>query len=83
MRDISRRHNPVLRGWVAYYGRFYPSALYPIFRHFNKTLVAWAMRKYRRLQGHKARASRFLESVVAKQPHLLVHWQLGTVGAFA
>ena len=45
LRDISRLHNPVLRGWVAYYGRFYPSALYPVFRHFNKTLVAWAMRE--------------------------------------
>jgi RNA-directed DNA polymerase len=68
---------------VAYYGKFYPSALYPVFRHFNKTLVAWAMRKYRRLKGHKTRASRFLEEGAAKQPHLFVHWQRGTVGAFA
>ena len=83
LRDISRLHNPVLRGWVAYYGKFCPSALYPVFRHFNRTLVAWAMRKYRRLKGHKTRASRFLEEVAAKQPHLFVHWQRGTVGAFA
>jgi hypothetical protein len=26
------------------YGRYYPSALYPVFRHVNRTLVAWAMR---------------------------------------
>lgn len=83
LRDISRLHNPVLRGWVAYYGKFYPSALNPIFRHFNKTLVAWAMRKYRRLKGHKTRTSRFLEGVAVKQPYLFVHWQRGTVGAFA
>lgn len=83
LQDISRLHNPVLRGWVAYYGKFYPSALYPIFRHFNKTLVAWAMRKYRRLKRHKTRASLFLENVAEKQPHLFVHWQKGTVGAFA
>lgn len=83
LRDISRLHNPVVRGWVAYYGRFYPSALYPVFRHINKTLVAWAMRKYRRLKGHKTRASRFLEEVAVKQPYLFVHWQRGMVGAFA
>jgi len=83
LRDISRLHNPVLRGWVAYYGKFYPSALNPVFRHFNKTLVAWAMRKYRRLKGHKTRTSRFLEGVAVKQPYLFVHWQRGTVGAFA
>ena len=83
LRDISRLHNPVLRGWIAYYGRFCPSALYPVFRHFNRTLVAWAMRKYRRLKGHKTRASLFLETIAKKQPHLFVHWQRGTVGAFA
>ena len=83
LRDISRLHNPILRGWVAYYGKFYPSALYPIFRHFNQTLVAWAMRKYRRLKGHKTRACIFLENTAKKQPRLFVHWQRGTVGAFA
>jgi len=83
LQDISRLHNPVLRGWMAYYGKFCPSAMYPVFRHFNMTLVAWAMRKYRRLKGHKMRASLFLEQVAEKQPHLFVHWQNGTVGAFA
>ena len=83
LRDIARLYNPVLRGWIAYYGRFYPSALYPVFRHFNKTLVAWAMRKYRRLKGHKTRASRFLEGIAERQPLLFAHWRQGTVGAFA
>ncbi|SEI03225.1 Group II intron, maturase-specific domain [Rhizobium tibeticum] len=75
LQDISRLFNPVLRGWVAYYGRFYPSATYPVFRHVNQTLIAWAMRKYRRLKRHKTRASPFLETVPEKQPRLFVHWQ--------
>ena len=83
LRDISRLHNPVLRGWVAYYGKFYPSAMYPVFRHFNMTLVAWAMRKFKRLRGHKTRASLLLERIAERQPHLFVHWQRGTVGGFA
>ena len=70
--------------WVFINARwYYPSALYPVFRHFNRTLVAWAMRNYRRLKGHKTRASLFLENIAKKQPHLFVHWQRGTVGAFA
>lgn len=81
--DIARLHNPVLRGWLAYYGQFCRSAMYPVFRHFNKTLVAWAMKKYRRLKGHKIRASRFLEQLSEKQSYLFVHWQKGMVGAFA
>jgi len=58
-------HNPVLRGWIAYYGRFYPSAPYPVLKHFDKTLVAWAMRNFKRLKGHKTRACRFLEDIAA------------------
>jgi len=83
LEDISRLYNPVLRGWLEYYGRFSPSAMYPVLRHFNMTLVAWAMRKYRRLKGHKTRASLFLEGIAERQPHLFVHWQRGMVGAFA
>jgi RNA-directed DNA polymerase len=81
--DIARYHNPLLRGWLEYYGRYYPSAMYPVLRHFNQTLIAWAMRKYRRLQGHKVRASRFMEGIAKRPPHLFVHWQRGMVGAFA
>jgi RNA-directed DNA polymerase len=81
--DIARLHNPILRGWLAYYGRFCRSAMYPVFRHFNKTLVAWAMRKYKRLKGHTIRASRFLEQLSETRSYLFVHWQRGMVGAFA
>ena len=59
-KEIARMYNPVLRGWLSYYGRFSPSAMYPVLRHFNKTLVAWAMRKFRRLKGHKTRACIFI-----------------------
>lgn len=83
LRDIARLFNPILRGWVAYYGRYYPSALYPVYRHVNQTLVAWAMRKYRRLKRHKTRTMRLLEKVAENQPALFVHWRNETVGAFA
>lgn len=81
--DISMFYNPILRGWLTYYGHFYKSAMYPVFRHFNKTLVSWAMRKYKKLKGHKIRACRFLENIAKKEPHLFVHWQKGMVGAFS
>jgi RNA-directed DNA polymerase len=83
LEDISRLYNPVLRGWMAYYGTYSLSALSPMFRHFNKTLVAWAMRKYKRLKGHRIRAGLFLENISEKQPHLFVHWQKGMKCAFA
>lgn len=81
--DIARLHNPVLRGWLGYYGRFCRSAMYPVLRHFNMTLVAWAMKKFKRLRGHKIRASCFLKDIAEKQPYLFVHWKQGMVGEFA
>ncbi|MDA8306092.1 MAG: hypothetical protein M0Z81_04605 [Deltaproteobacteria bacterium] len=46
--QIARMFNPVLRGWLNYYGRFHPTAMAPVLRHFDLTLIAWAMRKYAR-----------------------------------
>jgi len=40
LQDIARQLNPLLRGWIAYYGRYAPSALYPLLRYVNQTLVA-------------------------------------------
>jgi RNA-directed DNA polymerase len=81
--DIARELNPVLRGWIEYYGRYSPSALRPVFRQVNKTLVTWAMRKYKRLAGHKTRAGLLLESIAEKNPRLFAHWRKDAVGAFA
>ena len=80
--EIARMFNPVLRGWLNYYGRFYPSAMNPILRHFDLTLIAWAMRKYKKLQGHKTRAGNLLAGVAKREPHLFVHWKR-TLGVFA
>ena len=52
--DLALMFNRQLQGWINYFGRFYKSMLYPVFRHFNDMLVRWAMRKYKRLRRHKA-----------------------------
>ena len=80
--DISRWYNPKLQGWLNYYGKYSRSALYPVWRHFNKTLVAWARKKYKSLQGHKTKAGRFIERISKEQPNLFVHWRAGMQGAF-
>jgi group II intron reverse transcriptase/maturase len=54
--DLARMWNPVIRGWIQYYGRYYRSALNPVFRHLNVYLVRWAGRKYKRLSRHRQRA---------------------------
>ena len=74
--DLARMWNAVLRGWIQYFGRFYRSALYPIFRHFNELLTRWAMRKYKRLRRHRRRAEHWLGGVARREPRLFAHWHL-------
>ena len=81
--DIARRLNPLLRGWIEYYGRYAPSALYPLLRYVNQTLLAWMMRKFKRFAAHKIRAGRFLERLARENADLFVHWRLGMTGTFA
>nr|NGY94592.1 putative protein YkfC [Neochlamydia sp. AcF84] len=83
LKDIAKMYNPIIRGWLEYYGRYRPAALYQICRHFNKSLITWAMRKYKRLAGRKTRAITFMEKIVMRNPGLFVHWKRGMIGAFA
>ena len=77
LEDLSRIFGPVIRGWINYYGSFYKSVLYKTLRHLNRTLVRWAIRKYKRLRGHRRRAEYWLGRIARKQPQLFPHWQMG------
>jgi len=79
--ELARMINPVLRGWINYYGHFRKSALYRTFQHLNNILVRWASRKYKRLRGRKRRAFTWLLGVKQRQPILFAHWQLSQVKA--
>ncbi|EON90537.1 reverse transcriptase/retron type [Marinobacter lipolyticus SM19] len=41
--------------------------MYPVLRHFNRTLVAWAMKKFKCLKGRKMRASQLLKTLAPNQ----------------
>ena len=76
LEDLAKMFNPVLRGWINYYGSFYRSALYAVFRPLGRALIKWAMRKYRRFKGHQRRAGRWLERVAERAPMLFAHWHM-------
>ncbi len=69
--------NPILQGWNAYYGRFYPSALRQLWRNFNRYLVQWVRRKSKKLSRHWQRAKQSLDRYARAHPQLFVHWKLG------
>jgi RNA-directed DNA polymerase len=74
--DLARMWNPVIRGWIQYYGRYYRSALNPVFRHLNVYLVRWARRRYKRLSRHRRRAEYWLGQIAVRDPRLFAHWHM-------
>lgn len=82
LEKIAELYNPKLRGWTTYYGRYYPSAMYEIYRHFNKALIAWAMRKFKPLRRRKIKAGQLIERIAKTDPHLFYHWSIGMPGVF-
>lgn len=49
--DIASWINPVVRGWMTFYGRFYKTALHGPLQRINPSLVRWAKRKYKGLRS--------------------------------
>jgi RNA-directed DNA polymerase len=74
--DLARMFNAHIRGWINYYGRFYPSALYPTLRRLDVFLARWADRKFKSLRRHKTRAIHWLQRIARRQTGLFAHWAL-------
>lgn len=75
--DLSRMFNPIIRGWLQYYGRYYRSALYPLMRQLDRSLARWAYRKYKKLRGHLRRATHWIARISRRDSKLFAHWQMG------
>ncbi|MBW1940959.1 MAG: group II intron reverse transcriptase/maturase [Deltaproteobacteria bacterium] len=75
--DLGNMFRSRIRGWLNYYCKFYPSGFNSVARHLNWVLVRWAMRKFKRLRGHKTRSRLWLSGIAKRQPWLFPHWQAG------
>jgi len=79
--DLARMFNPVIQGWINYYGRFYKSALYPTLRYLDRRLAQWATAKYKRLRRHRRRADHWLRRIAQAKTGLFAHWRLLSAAA--
>jgi len=74
--ELAQQYNPVARGWWNYYGAFYRTAMYELFRYVDEKLVRWAKRKYKKLSRHKRRSKKWLCRVKNRSPRLFFHWRI-------
>lgn len=72
--EIARAINPVIRGWMQYYGAFYKTALYPLLCRINAYLVRWMRKKYKRLRPFK-KAHEAWKRVTSQNPACFAHWR--------
>ena len=80
--DLGRMFYSTINGWINYYGRYYKSALYPVFQHLNRLVVWWAMRKYKKLRGHQRKATHWLGRIAVREAYRFPHWKrLGVLPA--
>ena len=77
LEDFARLVDPVVRGWMNYYGRFYRSKCVQILRHLNDALVGWACWKFKRFRRRERAATHWLGVIAQRDPKLFVLWQLG------
>jgi RNA-directed DNA polymerase len=83
LEQIASFFNPIIRGWIEYYGKYGKAGLAPVLRHINLTLMAWLMRKHKKLYGRKSVAARIMLETAKKRPDLFAHWKQGMQGVFA
>jgi RNA-directed DNA polymerase len=75
LKQIAEFINPVLRGWISYYGKFYRSAMRAIGRYINDELARWLARKHLKLRLTRSAVYNWLGRIYKSSPRLFVHWE--------
>jgi RNA-directed DNA polymerase len=73
--ELARQMNPVVRGWLQYYGAFYRTALFPLVRRINAYLMRWIRKKYRRFRRFD-KAHMCWKRIIRQHPRLFAQWAL-------
>jgi group II intron reverse transcriptase/maturase len=72
--DVARDINPIVRGWMNYYGAFNRSAMYPVLQRINAYMIRWIRNKYKRLRAKK-KAYRCWQGIVQRFPRMFAQWK--------
>jgi group II intron reverse transcriptase/maturase len=72
--ELARAINPIVRGWMQYYGAFYRSVIHPLLSRINAYLVRWIRKKYQRLRARN-KAMACWQGITVRYPHLFAHWR--------
>lgn len=74
LNELAEWLNPIIAGWMHYYGRYYRTKLHPLLRRINIYVRRWAGKKYKRLRTYK-RFKQWWTGLLQREPRLFAHWQ--------
>lgn len=74
---IAQYLNPMIRGWVNYYGKFRKSELVKVFQLLRSRLVRWARMQYKRYKTSLNRAFKWYYRIKKQFLYLFYHWRIG------
>lgn len=75
--DIAEIYNPVIRGWLNYYGKYGKKELAKVLESINSHLISWIMRKHKKYKGKFKRAKELLKKISDKNNNIFAHWKVG------
>ena len=76
LEELAAIYNPVIRGWIGYYGNFYRTQLRPTLKRIDLYVIRWARRKYKRLVHQTKGARDWFGQLRRANPVLFAHWPL-------
>ncbi len=76
IKELANWINPVVRGWVGYYGAFFRSELLFLVQHLDKLIYRWVIRKYKKQGSNFKKTDRWVKRIKQEIPDLFVHWSL-------
>jgi len=73
---VAKAINPMIQGWINYYGRFRKSEMSAIYDYINEKLMKWVRRKYKLLKRRKTKSGQWLRELYRQSPWLFAHWRV-------
>jgi RNA-directed DNA polymerase len=73
LEELAEWINPIVRGWMNYYGEFNRFEMYSLLQRVNTYLMRWARKKFKRLRAYK-RFKVWWQGLVEREPEMFAHW---------
>ena len=75
--EIAEKYNPVIRGWLNYYGKYGKRELARVLENINVHLCFWVRRKYKKYKYKPELARKYLRKLSMELTSLFAHWKVG------